>query len=358
MATRRQLAFNIQQQNGRDWCWAAVSSSISLFYDPGSKWSQCRIAGAVFRTNDCCPGGTGSPCDDVARLDTGLRTTGNLTNMIEAPLNFNAIEREINANRVIGVRIQWRAGGGHFVVIHGYEIKEMEQRWLFVADPRRGNILIKLWDLSNSYDHQGAWSDSYLTDGQRLRHVIVFNNIKEKFLTRGLHFERKIKNQSTAVDVTAIPSGSRGKFFTYLLDFDTLRYGKIQMSEMGFRIVRTRKGETLLYEFHKTKGEIRLAQIMFDSVYVAAFKKALTTLYEGRPRKPAHTTVSLLSLPNIKVEALRLQFFGSQNKDRYVIITPAKMFTVQKLYSRDEFEKTLVMAVKSFVVPEDKFIGG
>ena len=50
------LAFVIEPQLQTNWCWAAVSKSVSWFYDQSSPWTQCRVANAALPRTDCCGG--------------------------------------------------------------------------------------------------------------------------------------------------------------------------------------------------------------------------------------------------------------------------------------------------------------
>ena len=47
------LSFSMEPQDQDQWCWAAVSASISGYYSPEDKWSQCKIASYVLEGN-CC----------------------------------------------------------------------------------------------------------------------------------------------------------------------------------------------------------------------------------------------------------------------------------------------------------------
>ena len=46
LGSARCSGLTVEQQQQTQWCWAAVSNSVSHFYDAGSAWSQCTIVNA------------------------------------------------------------------------------------------------------------------------------------------------------------------------------------------------------------------------------------------------------------------------------------------------------------------------
>jgi hypothetical protein len=56
------LDFTMQHQQQTNWCWAAVSTSVALFYDPVSTWTQCAVASAKESFSLRSDGGASFPC--------------------------------------------------------------------------------------------------------------------------------------------------------------------------------------------------------------------------------------------------------------------------------------------------------
>ncbi|HTV37612.1 MAG TPA: papain-like cysteine protease family protein [Xanthobacteraceae bacterium] len=133
------LNFVIQQQIETNWCWAAVSTSVSLFYDPQSMWKQCGVAEKALSRNDCCsdPAAASDPgrCNSPWYLDKALIITGNLNRMESRRLAFNEVQAEIAAKKPIGCRVGWYGGGGHFLVIRGWIVGETGIEYLELSDP-------------------------------------------------------------------------------------------------------------------------------------------------------------------------------------------------------------------------------
>src|SRR6266567_5937703 len=113
------LAFVVQHQNQTNWCWAAVTASIAAYYR-NQGWSQCGVVNDRLGQVMCCQDGSSAICNQPWYLDQALSRVGHLANYISAPLSMQQIQSEIDAGRVIGVRIGWMNGGGHFITIRGY----------------------------------------------------------------------------------------------------------------------------------------------------------------------------------------------------------------------------------------------
>src|SRR5918911_1240122 len=73
----RLLPFNMQPQQQTNWCWAATSTSVDHYYDPGSGWTQCGVADGELGRTDCCGAGAAGPCNVYGTLDTSLQRVGN-----------------------------------------------------------------------------------------------------------------------------------------------------------------------------------------------------------------------------------------------------------------------------------------
>jgi hypothetical protein len=79
-AGSKKLNVSVTPQQQTNWCWAAVSTSVSHFYSSASGWSQCTVANAALPRTDCCGVGAPDPlrCNRPWYLDKALHVTGNL----------------------------------------------------------------------------------------------------------------------------------------------------------------------------------------------------------------------------------------------------------------------------------------
>ena len=155
------LSFTMQAQTQSNWCWAATSTSVSLFYTPTSSWTQCKVASATLPGGlDCC--NNPDPCNQSYYLNLALTCTNNYNSMVNGTLTFAATQTQINNGKVVGARIGWDGGGGHFVVIYGYAVNN-GTNYYYIADPIYGKSICTEDNFNNAYQTTGHWTHSYLT---------------------------------------------------------------------------------------------------------------------------------------------------------------------------------------------------
>jgi hypothetical protein len=158
------LGFITQKQILDNWCWAAVASSISFYYNSDSQWLQSTIAAnlidsscALIDTNNA----TAAPtiCDVSMDLATVLNATQNLYGTpLERQLSFNEIVDQINANAPVCCQIVWQAiSAAHYLTIYGYDGAD-----IIIGDPEAGIFSINYNDFCSGY-RGGSWSRSFGT---------------------------------------------------------------------------------------------------------------------------------------------------------------------------------------------------
>lgn len=152
------LFFDMQRQVQSQWCWAATSASVSIFYNNGSTWTQCRVAQQILGS-DCC--GSPGPCNKPWYLNDALTVTNNFV-AISNPLTFQQVVAELSAGRVVGARVGWYGGGGHFMVIYGYNTIN-GVNYYNIDDPIYGKSQITESGFLNAYQGAGGWTHSYTT---------------------------------------------------------------------------------------------------------------------------------------------------------------------------------------------------
>ena len=156
----RELGLEMQSQQQSEWCWAAVSTSVALFYDAAAPWTQCSVANTGLGQTTCCKDGGSSACNQPYYLSNGLEIVGHSgPNFGQRPA-LDAIAEQIDAGRPIGLCIDWTAGGGHFVVVDGYDL---ETGQIDVKDPLFGPSVVEDASFPASYQGGGTWSWTYLT---------------------------------------------------------------------------------------------------------------------------------------------------------------------------------------------------
>jgi hypothetical protein len=158
------LPLNISAQTESNWCWAAVSSSVSSFYNAASAWSQCLIANSAFSRNDCCAGGASTTCNQQFYLERALSITQNLKSFLQRSITFAEIQAEIGLRAPVGTRVLWNGGGGHFQAICGWLVGPSGVQYIDVTDPIYLNTQIPFASFASSYQSGATWTHSYLTE--------------------------------------------------------------------------------------------------------------------------------------------------------------------------------------------------
>jgi hypothetical protein len=157
------LPFTLEPQELSRWCWAAVAASMARFYRTGT-WRQRDVAGRVFGV-----GGSGSnenlippqQWDQNRTLDEALQVVGCFSHWSPGKPDFERIVTELESGRPMGIRIEWRQGGAHYVAISGYDGPRREIR---VADPKWGVSQQSFDRFPHDYQSGGGvWTETFWT---------------------------------------------------------------------------------------------------------------------------------------------------------------------------------------------------
>lgn len=179
--TNVRLGFNMQRQTQSNWCWAATSTSVSLFYNANSGWTQCGVASAELDLA-CCTNPPTSGCNVPWYLNAALSRTGNFVS-VTGVATFSTVESELQAGRVLGARVGWHGGGGHFMAIYGCGSRAGTQ-YFDIDDPIYGRSSPSVAIFTNNYQGSGSWTHTYLTRAARMRIRFPELRIDERLLKR------------------------------------------------------------------------------------------------------------------------------------------------------------------------------
>jgi hypothetical protein len=189
----------MQYQLMTNWCWIAVATSITLFYNPSSSWTQCSLLTAQLQGNtglnmqgSCCPtseqlasnstlsaavanpyqasalyalenitlGATPTGiCNHTGDIGKALTQTGNLNQETGSAASFTDLMNELTAGHPVCLYIDWSGGGSHMIAASGVEIPDL----VIVEDPINGRSVLPYQTLATSYQGSGSWIDSFYT---------------------------------------------------------------------------------------------------------------------------------------------------------------------------------------------------
>lgn len=162
---RGKINFVMQHQIQGEWCWAAVSVSVGGYYGTpgpsGGFWQQCEMANAELGQSTCCANGSTTACNQPWYLDLALTRIGHLAALAGAgPSSYIYVQTEVNATRPVGVRIGWAGGGGHFVIVSGFD-DDTGTEFIDVEDPWYGPSTADYTSFCTRYQGFGTWTHTY-----------------------------------------------------------------------------------------------------------------------------------------------------------------------------------------------------
>lgn len=161
------VAITAQQQERSRWCWAAVTSSLSRYYQPLAAVSQCELATRVFAGHgwDCCSDtSVGNRTLDITRA---LDEIGLHHEFHNDDVGAEAIRDWLRSNRALIAVIRWPSNDQHFVLIHG--IDHRDRVWL--SDSAGGTTSVLPIEEAKVY-HGGDWFLTLVVScGERTPHV-------------------------------------------------------------------------------------------------------------------------------------------------------------------------------------------
>ena len=163
--------FDWQRQEQTHWCWAAMTAAVSLYYDPSSIWTQCRLANAVEGRKDCCEDGGSPECNIEQDAKTGLEKTGNFHSETTEAALPQQIADEMRQLRPIVAGV-FKSGQpiGHAVVIQGFYPATSEAQMLVkVCDSSYGESLITYETLRLRYQGEYLWLRTQITKPEGAR---------------------------------------------------------------------------------------------------------------------------------------------------------------------------------------------
>lgn len=153
--------FAVESQSQSEWCWAAVSRSIAVFFGTLT-WTQCQIASAELSLPCCTSPSSSTTCNVPWYMDAALSRVGHFDRWTGTPEPLATIQSEIAGDRPLGARVAWAGGGAHFIAIGGWLMDIAGQAFLDIHDPFYGESQVSLQAFNHSYRSPGdTWTHSY-----------------------------------------------------------------------------------------------------------------------------------------------------------------------------------------------------
>lgn len=160
----------MQRQSLPKWCWAAIAASLARYYQSGP-YDQHELASALLGI-DCThyqePLPVAAQCDNEALLHEALTLVGCYSHWSPGRPSFEHIQTELESGRPVCVRIEWHAGGSHYIALIGYYADTGE---VYVEDPLHGPSIHPFHAFPDSYRISGGvWRETYWTRPPHVEH--------------------------------------------------------------------------------------------------------------------------------------------------------------------------------------------
>ena len=347
-----QLTFTMQHQLPCNWCWAATSASVSFFYSNINPWTQCKVACSAITRNDCCLNTSPNPCNVPWYLDKALTVTSNFANYVGNALLINNISPQIDAGEIIGVRIGWANGDGHFVAIYGYEAGNPDP-YVYIADPIYGTSYLDLSTFTTDYQGAGTWTDTYYTKSNAAGGMIQFSKIQ------GQLTERANKTRLSIINPEQTPTPSLVyPHDIYVIDYSSLLNGQPVLKKTGYRVMDREEQGRLIYDFSSAKPDAKLHRVINDSRYIDHYAAQIEKIIYEQTTIPNSLTLSLVKSPELKMEALWLHSSDNPQEGSYIPVISPSFLTRDGLYDAPAFLSSLIAAAKEKKPNTDRLIGG
>ena len=334
------LGFNMEAQTQTNWCWAATSKSVSHFYSFLSPWTQCKIASSELN-NTCCNSPVPGACNVPWYLDKALTRTQNFVSVQAGTVSWSTVKSELEKGLVVGARIGWNGGGGHFMVIHGVTRIGATQ-YLHIDDPIYGKSFLTYNQFATNYQGSGSWTHTYFTK-KKLYIMWLKDLLINPVLLKPIPEVRpvlQVKNPALDILKESTEAVLSMPHHAYVVGLDQVTGdAALPADPSSLRVVEMAEGEPLaIYEVGLNENSPEFIQLNSDKTYVREFQAAVQKLGAEVKEKSA-AEIRVIRVPALNIEAAWLHY-EEKEQDRFSILRPFDS-EATRVYSQKEFFELL-----------------
>ena len=356
------LSFNIQQQTQSNWCWAATSASVSLFYCMFSPWTQCKIAKEAMNDNGCCNDEVPTECNQPWYLNLALDITQNLTSHQSGTITWDKIKEELNKGLVIGARIGWNGGGGHFMVIYGVT-KRFNTQFVHIDDPVYGKSSMSYDQFATNYKGSGTWTNTYFTKAKNYLIMWYKDPIYDpRLLNPILEVRPLLSLHGIEIEKNAIPDLNLGYIhYNYIIGLNQIKENFIMPSSpASLSVIETDKTKPLgMYEFGLNEAKPELLQLSSNKDSFNDLNGTLERLKQNNIKNKHKGELRSVRIPALNLEFLWLHFSNDKD-DQFALLKNVgyKDLTVDTIYSTSQFKKAIIKIANRMAKTDNGAMGG
>ncbi|MFT3705771.1 MAG: papain-like cysteine protease family protein [Agriterribacter sp.] len=348
------LNFNMETQLKSNWCWAATANSVSHFYATFlNPWSQCKIASQE-QGLSCCNTPTPSGCNVPWYLDKALDRTHNYVSFSSGTMTWEAVKAEIDKGLVVGTRIGWSGGGGHFMCIYGVS-RIGSTKYFHIDDPIYHKSILTVDQFSNNYQGSGSWTHSYITKKYSYMRFLDYV-LYEKLIRPIPEFRPLLKIQLPSLNVEKkldqLHLSMPHHVFTASLKDINGEVNTIK-EPSSVRVIELDEAKPVaIYDLSTNENNPEILQVSTDETYLNNVENGIDALSRVE-KNPEANELRLLRFPALNLETLWLASDNSEN-DTYF---PVRHFEDRDgVLNKKEFN-ALVQRLKASVEKQDDLMG-
>ncbi len=330
------LPFNMEAQTKSNWCWAATAKSVSHFYSGLSPWTQCKIASDEL-SQTCCTTPVPSACNVPWYLNSALDRTHNFVSYQSGTLTYNEIKAQLDLGLVVGVRIGWNGGGGHFMVIYGVS-RILFNEYLYIDDPIYGKSVLSYNEFATNYQGSGTWTHSYFTKKYfyfMWLKDLVFNPNLLKVIPEVRPLAR-FNNPQVKLN-EPLPDPEFGTaHHSYVLGLNEINDGmKLPERPVSLRVMEFENAMPFaMYEVGLNEDKPQFMQLNSNQDYFKKFDYALNSL-KRHVQDDEQGELRTIRIPALNIEAAWIHF-DDESRDKFM---PLRLFDEngQEVFAKDDF---------------------
>jgi papain like cysteine protease AvrRpt2 len=354
------LPFNIQAQTQSNWCWAATATSVSHFYSFLSPWTQCKVASAEL-AKECCTTPVPGACNVPWYLDKALTRTNNFFNMQSGTAPWNTVKSELEKGLVVGARVGWNGGGGHFMVLHGVSASIFSTtKFLHIDDPIYAKSTLTYDQFATNYQGSGTWTHTYFT--KKYFYFMWFKPLAfNPVLLKPIPEIRPLLaayDEHIDLETLSRESDFGIPHFVFNLPLNMLsKEAALPRSPIALRVLQMKKDAPVAYyDLGLDEQNPTLLQMNTSQPFFVLMDGALGKLKSVSKERKTPGELRLLKVPALNLEALWLAYTGD-TQGQFAILPrfQYELFDNDKVYEEAEFLKLLSKAAAK--VKQDDTMG-
>lgn len=349
------LSFNMELQIKSNWCWSATAKSVSHFYSSLlNPWTQCKIAAAELGLS-CCNTPTPNGCNVPWYLDRALSRTQNYASMASGTLSWEAVKAQLDQGLVVGARIGWSGGGGHFMVIYGVS-KIGSIKYFHIDDPIYGKSVLTVANFNTNYQGSGTWTHHYFT--KKHFYIMWINrNISRALLNPVPQIRPLLKMELPQLNIDKnieeIEFAMPHQVFNLGLK-DIGKEIKMPTTPSCVRVFELDNQQPVVaFDLSANESAPEVMQVHTDKAYMETVEEGIELLKQRSADRKDEMVLNLLKIPALNLEALWLKG-TAKNADLFYLVRNAS--EANGVLSQAEFN-AIVIRQKALVERQDDTMG-